>query len=410
VTVPTGLDQDPWRDLAPRVLVRLLREHGDGNFGRCEDAVQEALAEAHQQWASAPPDDPHAWLVTTARRRYIDGVRSDSRRRQRERRYTELGDRLTDHAAPSYDDTLRLIELCCHPALSRPGQVALTLRAVGGLTTTQIANAYALPEATIAQRIVRAKRRLRQVGATFPAPAGAGERVPAVLTVLYLMFTEAHHTSSGAPPTDTALADEAIRLARLVLAGAPDHKEAAGLLALMLLTHARQPARTGMTAEVIPLDEQDRNLWDPDLIREGLALLDRAVPGAAPGPYLIQACIAGLHAQAASTESTDWHEIRVLYRLLQRQSPRNPTIAVNAAVAEAMVAGPAAGLAALEAITPRPSRAHSVAAHLHERMGDVDAALDHYRAAIKHTSSLAERRYLARRAAALRSSSAALGR
>jgi predicted RNA polymerase sigma factor len=272
---------------------------------------------------------------------------------------------------------------------------------VGGLGTSQIAHVYGLPEAAIAQRIVRAKRRLRDVGATFQAAADVRERVPAVLTVLYLMFTEAHHTSSGTPATDTELADEAIRLTRLLLTAVPDDTEIAGLLALMLLTHARQPGRISTSGELIPLDEQDRTLWNSTLIDEGLTLLDRAVPGTAPGPYLLQACIAGLHAQASSTETTDWREIRALYRLLQKQSPANPSIAVNAAVAEAMVAGPEAGLEALEAISPQPPRVLSVAAHLYERLGDIDAAVEHYRAAIKHTVSIAERHYLIRRVAAL---------
>lgn len=402
MTKPNAADRDLWRDLAPQVLVRLLRQHGSDQFDRCEDAVQEALLAAHRQWPQAMPQDPHAWLVTTARRRYVDAVRSDSRRRDREQRFAELEGHLAEAIAPApaQDDTLRLIELCCHPALTRPGQIALTLRAVGGLSTPQIAHAYALPEATIAQRIVRAKRRLREAGATFPPAVAAHERLPAVLAVLYLMFTEAHHTTAGNPATDTELAVEAIRLMRLVAAVADD-TEATGLLALMLLTQARQPGRISESGELIPLDEQDRALWNPGLIEEGLDLLDHAVPGATPGPYLLQGCIAGLHAHAESTETTDWHEIRAIYRLLQRQSPTNASIAVNAAVAEAMVAGPEAGLAALAALSPQPPRAQSVAAHLFERIGDADSAAEAYRRAIKHTTSTAERNYLHRRLAAL---------
>lgn len=401
MTAPAAQHQDLWRDLAPRVLVGLLRQYGADQFDRCEDAVQEAMLAAYRQWPSTPPDDPRAWLVTTARRRYIDAVRSDHRRREREQRYAALGERLVHGLAPAQDDTLRLIELCCHPALPRSGQVALTLRAVGGLDTSQIAYAYGLPESTIAQRVVRAKRRLREVGARFQVGGDVRERVPAALAVLYLMFTEAHHTSTGTPATDPKLADEAIRLTRLLLAAVPDDTEVAGVLALMLLTHARQPGRIGPSGELIPLDEQDRTLWSAELIDEGLSLLDRTVPGAAPGPYLIQACIAGLHAQASSTETTDWYEIRALYRLLRLQVPTNPLLAVNAAVAEAMVAGPQAGLAALAAISPRPPRAHSVAAHLYERLGDTEVAIEHYREAIRQTVSIAERHYLMRRMTAL---------
>jgi RNA polymerase sigma factor (sigma-70 family) len=401
VTEPIAADRDLRRDLAPQVLVRLLRQHGSDQFGRCEDAVQEALLAAHRQWPQAMPQDPHAWLVTTARRRYVDAVRSDSRRRDRERRFIELEGRPAEAIAPSQDDTLRLIELCCHPALPRTGRIALTLRAVGGLSTSQIAHAYALPEATIAQRIVRAKRRLREAGATFPPAVDTRERLPAVLAVLYLMFTEAHHTTAGNPATDTELAVEAIRLMRLVVAAVADDTEATGLLALMLLTQARQPGRISESGELIPLDEQDRALWNPVLIEEGLDLLTHAVPGAVPGPYLLQGCIAGLHAQAESTEATDWHEIRAIYRLLQQQSPANASIAVNAAVAQAMVAGPEAGLAALAALSPQPSRAHGVAAHLFERIGDAHSAARAYRQAIKHTTSTAERNYLHRRLAAL---------
>ena len=396
--MPASVGQDPWRALAPGVLARLVRQYGGDQFGRCEDAVQEALLAAHLQWPHGQPRDPRAWLTTTASRRYIDAVRSDARRRDRERRVVELEEPLRQTVTPAADDTLRLIELCCHPAVPRPGQVALTLRAVAGLSTAQIAHAYALPEATIAQRIVRAKRRLRDVGATFPPPADVHERLPAVLAVLYLMFTEAHHTASGQPATDSALALEAIRLARSVAAAAGRDAEAVGLLALMLLTQARQTGRITGSGELIPLDEQDRTLWDSELIDEGLALLDVAVPGAVPGPYLLQACIAGLHAQAESTEATDWLEILAIYRLLQQQCPTNDHIAVNAAVAESMVDGPAAGLAALSALSsPPPARAHAVAAHLYERLGHTDRAAEEYRRAITQAVSIAERRHLQRR-------------
>ena len=276
--------------------------------------------------------------------------------------------------------------------------MALTLRAVAGLTTAQIANAYQLPEATISQRITRAKRRLTEAGAAFPWPERPDERLAPVLDVLYVMFTEAHHTTSGAPARDADLADEAIHLARLLRRAVPDSTEVAGLLALMLLTEARQPARAGAVGRLVPLDEQDRSLWNRGFIDEGLELLDLVAPGATPGPYLVQACIAALHAQARDTESTDWAEIRVLYMLLEHLTEgRNPTVTLNRIVAEAMVEGHDHGLALLDELAanhPRLARIDAVRAHLLERAGRADEAIDAYRRAIAATVNVAEQRHL----------------
>ncbi len=377
-TPPAG--DGPWRALAPRTLARLLRTYGGSQFDLCEAAVQEALLDAYVRWPSAPPDDPQAWLTAAARRRYVDRVRSERRRREREDRVALLDAPLSHEGAHS-DDTLLLLQLSCHPALPRSGQVALTLRAVAGLTTAQIANAYQLPEATIAQRITRAKRRVATLGA-FPQPAGA----------------EAHHTTSGAPAHDADLATEAIRVTRMLYAAAPGSREAAGLLALMLLTEARHPARVGPRGQLIPLDEQDRSRWDRGAVEEGLALLDAVVPGADPGPYLLQACIAGVHAQAADTGSTDWDEIHALYVVLEHTTGhRNPMVSLNRIVAHSMVHGPDEGLALLDELAaahPRLARVDAVRAHLLERVGHIDAAADAYRRAIAATVNVAEQHHL----------------
>lgn len=392
----TTPDEGLWRELAPQTLARLVRIHGYDRFDLCEDAVQEALLDAHRQWAQQPPDDPQAWLVATARRRYVDRVRSDVRRRDREEREARLAAPL-DGAAQQADDALLLLQLCCSPDLPRPQQVALTLRAVAGLSTAQIANAYQLPEATIAQRITRAKRRLAE-GAALPRPAHDGERLGPVLDVLYVMSTEAHHTTTGAPARDADLAAEAIHLARLLRRALPGNTEVAGLLALVLLTEARHPARVGPGGRLVPLDEQDRTRWDGALVTEGLALLDAVTPGARPGPYLLQACIAGLHAAAPDTDSTDWTEIHLLYTLLERLTEsRNPTITLNRIVAQAMVGGPDGALAALDELAaqhPRLARLDAVRAHLLERAGRRDDAAGAYRRAIAATVNVGEQRHL----------------
>ncbi|MGH1562168.1 RNA polymerase sigma factor [Mumia sp. DW29H23] len=404
MTGPGPAGEGLWRDLAPQTLARLLRTYGSSQFDLCEDAVQEALLDAHVRWATDPPDDPQAWLATTARRRYADRVRSDKRRRDREGRVALLEEPLRHEGVPS-DDALLLLELCCHPALSRSAQVALTLRAVAGLTTEQIANAYQLPEATIAQRITRAKRRVAELGGGFTRPGDVAERLAPVLDVLYVMFTEAHHTTRGAPAQNTDLAREAIHLARLLREAAPDSTEVAGLLALMLLTEARHPARVGPHGRLVPLDEQDRSLWDRAMVDEGLALLDHVVPGAEAGPYLLQACIAGVHAHAPSTETTDWDEIHALYTVLEhRTAGRNPMISLNRVVALGMVQGPDDALAALDALEadhPRLGRVDAVRAHLLERAGRADDAAAAYRRAIVATVNVAEQRHLQDRLRAL---------
>jgi len=392
--------EDLWRELVPQVLARLVRTYGRDRFDLCEDAVQEALIDAHLQWRERVPDDPRAWMVTVARRRYVDLARSDSRRREREARVAMLEAPLEQTPVES-DDALLLLQLCCEPALPRSSQVALTLRAVAGLTTKQIANVYQVPERTIAQRITRARRRIAELQRPFPQPGQAGERLAPVLDVIYLMFTEAHLTTFGEPPRDADLAAEAIHLARLLRAALPGSTEVAGILALMLLTEARQPARVDGSGRLVPLDEQDRRLWDRQLIDEGINLLDLVTPGAEPGPYLIQACIAGLHAQAADTASTDWMEIHALYTVLEHQTGgRNPTIALNRIVAQAMSEGIApaiAALAELETRHPRLPRLESVRAHLLERSGRTDDAIAAYRKAITTTVNVAEQLYLRHR-------------
>ncbi|MFE7506798.1 RNA polymerase sigma factor [Promicromonospora sp. NPDC057488] len=406
-----GVGEDLLRDLAPQVLARLVRTYGTGQFDVCEDAVQDALLAAYRQWPAEPPADPLAWLVTTARRRYVDRVRADSRRRDREAREALLAEPLggspagPETAGSPADDSLLLLQLCCHPALPRTAQVALTLRAVAGLSTAQIANVQQLPEATVAQRITRAKRRLAELGGDLPRPRDAAERLGPVLDVLYAMLTEAHHTTSGTPARDTDLAAEAIHLARLLHQALPSDPEVAGLLALMLLTESRGPARQAADGALVPLDEQDRTRWDQALVREGIRLVEATVPGAAPGPYLLQACVAALHAEAPDTASTDWSEILALYGVLEVVTGRqNPTITLNRIVAEAQVHGDGAALdslAGLERVHPGLPRLHAVRAHLLARAGRKSEAADAYRRAARATRNLAERQYLQGRLRAL---------
>ncbi|QIS06148.1 sigma-70 family RNA polymerase sigma factor [Nocardia brasiliensis] len=395
---PTG--EGSWRELARQALARLLRTYGSAQFDLCEDAVQEALLQAHRQWPTQFPDDPLGWLTATARRRYTDRVRSEARRRERETRAALLHPPVTPEAVQQ-DDSLLVLQLCCHPDLPRSGQIALTLRAVAGLSTAQIANVYQIPETTVAQRITRAKRRVAELSQPLPPPGHADERITAVLGVLYVMFTEAHHTTTGAPTRDADLAAEAIHLTRLLRRSTPGSTEVTGLLALMLLTEARHPARVGQDGQLTPLDEQDRTLWDRELIAEGLELVARAAPGAQPGPYLLQACIAALHAEATDTEATDWAEILALYRLLEIVTEhRNPTIALNRVVAQAMVDGTAVALTELDALAaahPDLPRLHTVRAHLLERADRIDDATHAYRRAIAATVNLAEQQHLRHR-------------
>lgn len=365
--------------------------------------MQEALLAAHRQWPNdGRPDDPFAWLLTIARRRMIDRIRSDHHRRDREHAYVELWQPLADASTVHVDESIWLLQLCCHPALSRTAQVTLTLRAVAGLTTAQIAHAYLLPEATIAQRISRAKAGIRSAGTNFPPPLGPGDRLDQVLDVIYVMFTEGHTSSSGADPNDIRLSDEAIRLGRLVHEVQPDHVETAGLLSLMILTDARRAARTDARGALIPLDEQDRSLWNREAIAEATAILDESLTRGAPGPYAIQAAIAALHGEAPSTETTDWPQILALYRLLDATT-QNPVATLNGAVAEAMVHGPEAGLSTIDALVDRGRitdrrRIASVRAHLLERAGRAAEAIEEYRDAAEQTLSIPEREYLIGRA------------
>jgi RNA polymerase sigma factor (sigma-70 family) len=395
--------EDLLRSLAPQVLAALLRRYGANQFEICEDAVQEALIAAVQQWpSSGRPDDPRAWLITAARRRLVDQIRSESSRRERERTQALLHEPLADAALTYADDSVQLLQLCCHPALTTSAQITLTLRAVAGLTTAQIAHAYLLPEATVAQRISRAKARIRDAGAIFPAPLGADDRLDAVLAVIYVMFSEGHTVTVGDAINDVDLTDEAIHLARVLFAALPASGEVAGMLALLLLTDARRPARTDAGGQLIALDEQDRSLWRRDLIEEGVAILERTLPGRAPGPYAVQAAIAALHDEAPHADATDWPQILVLYRLLE-QSTNNPVVTLNAAVAEAMVHGPAAGLAAIDRLLLSgrqvdAQRVAAIRAHLLERDGKLAEAIDQYRAAARGTRSTPERDYLNGRA------------
>jgi predicted RNA polymerase sigma factor len=392
------------RAAAPRVLANLIRHYGD--FGRCEDALQEALLDAHLQWpATGIPASPSGWLTRVAQRRWIESVRQDSARRKRELRVTSLE---PDSAAEPVhdDDTLNLLVLCCHPALSEPSQVALTLRAVGGLTTSEIARAYLVPDATIGQRISRAKRNIEAAGATFKAsPQDRAERRDAVLAVLYLIFNEGYTASSGEFLQRVDLTTEATRLTRQLHQRDPSG-EATGLLALMLLTDARRPARTGADGALIRLAEQDRQLWDRDQIAEGTALVESSLARDRLGPFQLQAAIAAIHDEAPSAGETDWAQILVLYRLLEHLSP-GPMVTLGRVVAEAMVNGPSAALSELDRTLPDSlfadhHRTHAVRAHLLDMRGDFAEARSEYEIAARRTLSGPEQRYLYARARALR--------
>jgi predicted RNA polymerase sigma factor len=386
---------------APQALGVLVRRYQQ--FDHCEDALQEALLAGYTQWVDAGvPEHPLGWLVTVATRRLTDQWRSESARRRRE---VDTFSPVEDVPVPGLDDTLTLLLLCCHPALSPVSQAALTLRAVGGLTTAEIAGAFLVPEATMAQRISRAKARIREVGATFELPADVTDRLRVVLAVLYLVFNEGYTATSGAALSRVDLTTEAIRLTRELIRQAPNDLsgEVAGLLALMLLTDARRPARLNEAGELIPLTEQDRLRWNGKLIEEGVELLTATLPHSTLGPYQLQAAIAAVHAEAPSAEETDWPQILLLYDLLERFSP-SPMVTLNRAVALAMAQGPAAGLALLASLEDRLAnhhRLHAVRAHLQELTGDLAAARASYREAAKRTASLPEQRYLTARAARL---------
>ena len=394
------------RELSPQVLGILVRRYGD--FDGCEDAVQEALLAAARQWpAEGTPANPRGWLTTVASRRWIERWRQDAARRRREETAAALAPPPPE-PGPAADDTLTLLLLCCHPSLTQASQVALTLRAVGGLTTAEIARAFLVPEATVAQRISRAKQRIKAGGANFrpPVEAERAERLAAVLQVLYLIFNEGYTASSGTALHRVELSGEAIRLARQLHARLPTDGEVAGLLALMLLTDARRPARTRPDGALVPLAEQDRSRWDAQAIAEGVALVTRALASAPVGPYQLQAAIAAVHDEAARFQDTDWDQILGLYELLDRLAP-GPVVTLNRIVAVAMVHGPEAGLRQLAAAEAEPAlaghhRVDAVRAHLLELAGDHQAAHAAYRLAARRTLSLAEQHYLESRAARLR--------
>jgi predicted RNA polymerase sigma factor len=409
--------EDLLRELAPQVLAALVRRYGQ--FDACEDAVQEALLAATLQWpGEGVPERPRSWLLTVAGRALVDAWRADSARRRRETAAAldPAGQTLpadptgmTDAglAGAGRDDTLALLFLCCHPALSPPSQLALTLRAAGGLTTAQIAAAFLVPEATIAKRIVRAKQRIRDAGARFELPAQPQrtERLGVVLHVLYLIFNEGYTTSSGPALQRTDLTTEAIRLTRLLHRLIPGEAEVAGLLALMLLTDARRAARTDTDGRIVPLADQQRDLWDTAAIAEGRAILTTTLGTGPVGSYQLQAAIAALHDEAPTAEATDWPQILALYDVLTTVAP-GPVVTLSRAVALAHVHGPRAGLALLGTLDTDDRIAHThrleaVRAHLLEQTGDTTAARRSYLRAAKMTASLPEQRYLELRAARL---------
>lgn len=413
-------EQTLLRELAPQVLGIVCRRYRD--FEAAEDAVQEALFAAATQWPKqGVPENPRAWLVHVAGNRMKDQLRSEIARRKRETKHvTEVPDDeqivpSPDEAIAETDDTLLLLFMCCHVSLTRTSAIALTLRAVGGLTTTEIAHAFLVPEATMAQRISRAKQLIKKSGVEFRMPTGFGaeprqgaerdERLEAVLHVLYLIFNEGYATSEGTELARVDLSSEAIRLARGVRHLLPNHGEVAGLLALMLLTDARREARSGPAGEIIPLDEQDRTLWDRAKIEEGVALISATLAQSPPGPYQLQAAIAALHDEAKTANETDWPQILALYSVLEHMTD-NPMVTLNRAIAAAMVEGPARGLELLAPLDEDPRLANhhrlaAVRAHLHDKLGYRELARTAYLRAAELTASLPERNYLLMKAARL---------
>jgi RNA polymerase sigma factor (sigma-70 family) len=400
------------RPLAPQVLGALVRRYG--HFDLAEDAVQEAMIAASVQWpADGIPDNPRAWLITVASRRLTDLLRSEQARQNREQavaRYT-LPEAWVgppaDRPVTDADDTLILLFMCCHPALSVSSQIALTLRAVGGLTTAEVARAFLVPETTMTRRITRAKQSIKNSGIRFAVPSGdeRAERLAAVLHVLYLIFNEGYTSTAGPDLYRSDLAAEAIRLTRLVRRLLPDDGEVTGLLALMLLTDARRPARTGHDGALVPMAEQDRSKWNASYIAEGIELISAALPHGRAGPYQIQAAIAAVHDEAPTTEETDWPQIAALYEVLLQISD-NPVVRLNHAVAVAMVRGPEAGLELLDRLEgderlARDHRLHAVRAHLLETAGDRRAARIAYEQAARLATGLAHQRYLNSRIARL---------
>jgi RNA polymerase sigma factor (sigma-70 family) len=399
------------RELAPQVLGSVTRRFHD--FASAEDAVQEAMLAASIQWPrEGMPENPGGWLIQVAGRRMLDYLRSEEARRRREAEAALQSDSQAAATDPDpvaiQDDTLALFFMCCHPSLTTSSAIALTLRAVGGLTTAEIANAFLVPEATMAQRISRAKASIRNSSVPFQMPSGKhqAEQLRAVLHVLYLIFNEGYTTASGPEAQRVELADEAIRLARCVHQLLPDDAEVSGLLALMLLTDARRAARAGSDGELVALPRQDRALWDQAKISEGIALLKAALSKGSIGAYQLQAAIAALHDEAVRAEDTDWPQILALYDLLKKVYD-NPMVMLNHAVAAAMVHGPAKGLELLKALDSDPRiaghhRLDAVRAHLLEMAGDRQAAIAHYRNAAARTTSIPERNYLIAKAARLK--------
>jgi len=401
------------RELAPQVLGAVVRRYGD--FGAAEDAVQEALTAAALQWpGNGVPENPRAWLIQVAARKLTDQIRSESARRRRETKIVHETSAEENMVSPfedaneEQDDSLVLLFMCCHPALTRPSAIALTLRAVGGLTTAEIASAFFVPEATMAQRISRAKQSIRSsaVGFVLPPPEERTQKLGEVLHVLYLIFNEGYAASAGNAHQRVDLASEAIRLTRAAHELLPENGDVSGLLALMILTDARRGARSGPNGEIVPLDEQDRSLWDNRAIVEGTQLVSDAMSRGAVGPYLLQAAIAALHDEARRPEDTDWPQIAALYGVLMGLGD-NPMVQLNHAVAVAMVRGPAQGLALLEPLDRDPRikdhhRLAAVRAHLFERSGQIAAALRCYEAAVDKTASVPERNYLLLKIARLR--------
>ncbi|MFI7439310.1 RNA polymerase sigma factor [Nonomuraea indica] len=402
---------DLLRELAPQVVGVLTRRFGD--FDTAEDAVQEALLDAAAQWPEqGVPGNPRGWLIQVAYRRMTEQIRNEQARRRREELVAARtpADRQAAPAADQAyesdrDDTLATLFLCCHPALSPASAIALTLRSVGGLSTAEISRAFMVPEATMAQRISRAKQRIKASGVPFgmPAPEERPRRLASVLHVLYLIYNEGYASSGGPDLQRVELSREAIRLARTAHRLMPDDPEVAGLLALMLLTDARRPARTDAHGIPIPLAEQDRGLWDGKAVAEGVALVTAALSRGAVGPYQLQAAVAAVHDEAPSAAETDWPQILALYGLLERMSG-NPMVSLNKAVAAAMTHGPATGLALLDDLADRLGghhRFHATRAHLREMAGDLAAAVADYRTAAGRTTSIPERDYLTTRAARL---------
>lgn len=400
------------RELTPRVLAIVVRRYRD--FAACEDAVQEALLAAAQHWPTeGMPDNPTGWLVRVASRKVTDEIRAATARRLREQLVVSLvpADEqiamISDSSEHERDDTLDLFWMCCHPALSKSSQVALTLRAVGGLSTAEIARAYLVPEATMAQRLSRAKQTIKSSGMSLEQPTAeeSAARLGTVLQVLYLIFNEGYAATSGDSVHRFDLSSEAIRVMRLLARTIGNAPEVEGLLALMLLTDARREARTGPLGELIPLDQQDRSQWNRAAIAEGTALLERALAAGVSGPYQVQAAIAALHDEAPTTEETDWRQIAALYEVLIATSD-SPMARLAHAIAVAMTNGPETGLLLVEAIANDPRmqgnyRVEAARGHLYERAGDLGAAIRCYRNAAQATASTPERNYLLLQAARL---------